>query len=185
MADSAFIDEFHDPTAAIERVGSELRARLSGRWTARRSAAVEAQVAGMVDAARNERARVLIDLSDVERLDTLGAWVLNRARHDLGQDGVAADFVGARAEHRLLLNEVAYRGLDPPAEVHRSRLADFLADMGRAVVEAGRDVSRGIGFLGELVAALVRAIARPRHFQFRRSCTSSSTSPSAACRSSC
>ena len=144
----------------------KLRAALSGRWMADQAPAIEARVTELTDAARGESARVLIDLSRVERLDTLGAWVLNRTRHQLGEEGLTADFVQARAEHRLLLNEVAYRGIEAPSEVRQSRVLEFLTDMGRAVVEAGRDFSRGISFLGEVVVALVRAVTRPRHFRF-------------------
>jgi phospholipid/cholesterol/gamma-HCH transport system permease protein len=157
---------FHEPTAAIERAGDTVRAALSGRWTADQAPAVEARVAEIAGAAEHERARVLIDLAQVERLDTLGAWVLDRTRHELGERGLPADFVGLRAEHRILLNEVAYRGFQPLPVVRRNRGMEFLADMGRAVVDAGRDFSRGISFLGEVVTALVRVVTQPRHFRF-------------------
>ncbi len=156
----------HDPTVAIERAGHELLAKLSGRWTADQAPAIEARVAEIADAAGRERTRVLIDLAQVERLDTLGAWVLDRTRHEMGERGLRADFVGPRAEHRILLNEVAYRGFQPLPVVRRNRGMEFLADMGRAVVDAGRDFSRGVSFLGEVVAALVRVVTRPKHFRF-------------------
>jgi phospholipid/cholesterol/gamma-HCH transport system permease protein len=156
----------HEPLAAIERAGDALRAKLSGRWTADQAPAIETRVAEIADAAEHERARVLIDVSQVERLDTLGAWVLDRTRHELGERGLPADFVGARAEHRILLNEVAYRGFQPLPVVRRNRGLEFLTDMGRAVVDAGRDFSRGVSFLGEIVAALVRVVTHPRHFRF-------------------
>src|SRR5688572_524720 len=150
----------HEPEAAIERAGDEVRAVLSGRWTVDRAEAVEERITEVAAAAEQGR-RVLIDLSHVDRLDTLGAWVLDRTRHELGTHGLSADFVGARAEHHILLNEVAYRGFQPVHPVRRSPFVEFLADIGRAVAGAGRDVIGGVGFLGQVVAAFLRVMTRP------------------------
>jgi phospholipid/cholesterol/gamma-HCH transport system permease protein len=154
----------HEPDVAIDWVGDEVRAVLSGRWTVDRAPAVEERIAEVVAAAEQGR-RILIDLSSVDRLDTLGAWVLDRTRHDLGAHGLSADFVGARAEHHILLNEVAYRGFQPVHPVQRSPFVEFLADIGRAVAGAGRDFLGGIGFLGQVVAAFLRVMARPASFR--------------------
>lgn len=153
-----------EPRATIQASGHGLRAALSGRWTADQAPRVEALTAELVREAEGQR-RITIDLSRVERLDTLGAWVLDRTRHDLGAKGLAADFVGARAEHHILLNEVAYRGFQPAPPVRRSGFVDFLADIGQAVVSAGRDFAGGIAFLGEVVAALARVAADPGRFR--------------------
>ena len=154
----------HEPGLAIDRHGDEMRVVVSGRWTADRAPVLESQVADLADALRDE-GRVLFDVSGVERLDTLGAWVLDRTRHELGQKGLAADFIGARPEHHILLNEVAYRGFQPQAPVRRSRLLEMLSDVGESVVRAGRDFGRGISFLGEVVGALSRVVTRPKRFR--------------------
>lgn len=152
------------PKALLDRAGGSLRATLSGRWTVDQAVGVESEIAELVTAAASER-RVLIDLSGIERLDTLGAWVLDRTRHDFGGKGLAADFVGARSEHNILLNEVAYRGFQPEPVHVRSRFMDFLSDVGRGVVGAGQDFAAGISFLGEVVAALFRVILVPSRFR--------------------
>jgi len=138
---------------------------LSGRWTADQAPAVEARIAEVVEAVAQDR-RVVIDLSRVDRLDTLGAWVLDRTRHELGAQGRAADFTGGRAEHRILLNEVAYRGFQRDDRAPRSKAVDFLADVGQGVVGAGKDFSSGISFLGEFMTALGRVATRPSRFRF-------------------
>ncbi|HEY8564285.1 MAG TPA: MlaE family lipid ABC transporter permease subunit [Beijerinckiaceae bacterium] len=153
-----------EPQANIDDAGGEVRATLAGRWTAEHAPLVEAHAQALAEAAQASR-RVIVDLSGVERLDTLGAWVLDRTRHDLGQLGYAADFVGARPEHNILLNEVAYRGFQPQPPPRRSGFTDFLADIGQAVSRAGRDFMGGIGFLGEFSLALVRVLSRPARFR--------------------
>jgi phospholipid/cholesterol/gamma-HCH transport system permease protein len=109
--------------------------------------------------------RVVFDLSGIARLDTLGAWVLDRARFELGEKGLKADFSGARSEHRILLDEVAYRGFQTAQPVHRSRFVDFLVDIGKTVAGAGRDFVTGVSFLGEVMTAMVRVLTNPRRFR--------------------
>ena len=157
-------DVVREPQLTIDQIGDELRATLAGRWTADQAPAVERCVADLLDAIGDER-RIIFDLASVERLDTLGAWVLDRTRHDLGASGHSADFVGARSEHHILLNEVAYRGFQPNPVVKRSWLIDFLSEVGQAVVAAGKDFAAGISFLGEVVIAMVRVATRPRRFR--------------------
>jgi len=154
-----------DPTAEFERNGDELRAWLAGRWTVEHANAVESEAARLAEAA-HESARVFIDLSDIERLDTLGAWVLDRTRHQFGAEGLAADFVGARSEHHILLNEIAYRGFQPEPVKRTSTLMDLFADVGEGIVNAGKDLAHGVSFLGEIISALVRVILVPSRFRF-------------------
>jgi phospholipid/cholesterol/gamma-HCH transport system permease protein len=158
-------DLAHDePHAAIEASGDAVRAWLTGRWTAEHAAAVEREAAALAAQARHGR-RLLVDLSGIDRLDTLGAWVLDRTRYEFGQQGIAADFAGARSEHNILLNEVAYRGFQPEPVPRSSKFLDIFVDIGRGVVDAGRDFARGISFLGEIVAAFVRVVIRPSRFR--------------------
>ncbi len=152
------------PRAELDGADQELRARLSGAWTVEHASAVEQEIDALV-AAAGDSGRALIDLSRIERLDTLGAWVLDRTRHEFGQKGLPADFVGAKPEHHILLNEVAYRGFQPATEKKRTGLVDVLADIGGAVVSAGQDFARGISTLGEIIAALVRVILVPSRFR--------------------
>jgi phospholipid/cholesterol/gamma-HCH transport system permease protein len=154
-----------DPIAETIHHGDEVNVALGGRWTAERAPAVEQEVAALLEAIGRAQ-RVIIDLSRVERLDTLGAWVLDRTRHELGGHGMQADFIGARAEHRILLDEVAYRGFQKQPAQKKSGIVDFLAEIGESMVNAGRDVAKGTSFLGEVVAALIRVILVPRRFRF-------------------
>ena len=153
-----------DPSAEFERSGDEVRARLAGRWTVEQSGAVEARMEELTDHLP-DASRVLIDLSGIERLDTLGAWVLDRTRHELGERGLAADFVGARAEHHILLNEVAYRGFQPAPRKNTWKLVDVFVDVGESMVEAWQDVVRGVSFLGELTIAMFRLMLMPSRFR--------------------
>nr|WP_246180122.1 MlaE family lipid ABC transporter permease subunit [Microvirga thermotolerans] len=140
-----------------------MTARLAGHWIAENSARVESLAAEI--AAGADYHRVIIDLGQVGRLDTLGAWVLDRTRHELGERGLTADFANASSEQQILLDEVAYRGFQEQKVVRRSKVMDFLVDVGKTVHGAGKDLIDGVAFLGELVSALVRVVLNPRRFR--------------------
>lgn len=155
-----------EPQADIQRRGDELRATLTGVWTSPHAGVVEKTAADITQAASGAGS-VILDLSGIRSLDTLGAWVLDRSRHELGEKGMKADFIGAKPEHKVLLDEVAYRGFQeiPPPAKH-SAIINFLVQVGESVVQAGRDLYKGTGFLGEVVAAIFRVCLNPRRIRF-------------------
>lgn len=152
-----------EPEVKIERAGNKVTAVLSGPWTAEHAREIESLTGEIV--AQADRSNLIIDLSGVQRLDTLGAWVLDRTRHEFGEKGLTSDFVNASQEQHILLDEVAYRGFQGQQKPKRSRFVDFLVDVGQTVAGAGSDLVRGIAFLGELVSAFLRVIVHPRRFR--------------------
>ncbi|WP_245429765.1 ABC transporter permease [Microvirga subterranea] len=147
----------------IERGGDRVTARLAGHWTSEHAEMVESLAAEI--AAEADQSHMILDLAQVRRLDTLGAWVLDRTRHELGSRDLGADFANASQEQQILLDEVAYRGFQEQAKPRRSKAVDFLVDVGQSVAGAGRDLVDGIAFLGELVSALIRVVVNPRRFR--------------------
>ncbi|WP_425373376.1 ABC transporter permease [Microvirga flavescens] len=152
-----------EPQAKFDRTSDRTTVKLAGFWTAEHANRVETLAAKMVAEAKQHR--VIIDLGEIKRLDTLGAWVLDRTRHELGGHEVSADFVSVSPEQQILLNEIAYRGFQEAPRVRRSKVMEFLADVGKTVSGAGKDLLEGVSFLGEIVAALLRLIVQPRRFR--------------------
>jgi phospholipid/cholesterol/gamma-HCH transport system permease protein len=151
-----------EPQAEIEHSGDKVTARLAGHWTAQHARKVES-LAGEIDDGRTP-VGLGGDLAGVERLDTLGAWILDRTRHELGTRG-SADLVNATDEQRILLGEAAYRDFEKQLKPRHSRFVDFLVDVGQSVAGAGKDMVGGVGFLGELISALIRVVVHPRRFR--------------------
>jgi phospholipid/cholesterol/gamma-HCH transport system permease protein len=150
-------------TASLSEAGDG-RLRLGGRWTADQAPSVEAAAARI--GAAGGRAHVVVDLGQVERLDTLGAWVLERTRAEIEAMGGAMAYSGTRPEHQILLGEVVMRG-ERPAPAPRLGFGLALLDgLGRHVVRLGQEVVTGIGFLGEVVAAMGRVALRPHTFRW-------------------
>ncbi len=153
------------PEFAIDRQAGEARILLSGTWTAHKAEQVEDCGDRMIREA-DGAPRVLFDMTDVERLDTLGAWVLDRARHVVTQAGTSVRYVGVTEAQKLLLQEVAFHDVGQAKTAVGSPAVGLLADVGEAVVDAGRDVVGGVSFLGAFVAALGRTLANPLRFRF-------------------
>ncbi|HUI20727.1 MAG TPA: MlaE family lipid ABC transporter permease subunit [Methylocella sp.] len=152
------------PKFSSQRAGDSLRLSLGGRWTVDASAAIEARAEGLL-AESTGASRVVLDLGQVVRLDTAGAWLIDRTRQVLDAKGVDATLESIRPEYEILLREARYRVLAVPKPPRGSYIVRLLADIGESVVSAGADLYRGIGFLGEVVTAIGKSLVSPSHFR--------------------
>ena len=130
--------------------------RFTGRLTLARIADLPARLEGL----ENGRP-VTLDLSQVERMDTVGAWVVYRfaRRRD-------AQVTGADPHMESLLEHV--EAADQPVKLRPDRtppLYSMLADIGRATATAGRTMLGLIGFFGALLIAIWNVILHPRRFR--------------------
>ncbi len=86
-----------DPT--LERIarGNGLALCAAGSWTARFAPVLEEMVAD-AEKLTGSRPNIFIDVSQVSKLDTFGAWLIERLRRSLTQGGVEAKIAGLSAE---------------------------------------------------------------------------------------
>ena len=75
-----------DPT--LERIaqGNALALCAAGSWTARFAPVLE-QIVADAEKLTGSRPDIFIDVSKVSKLDTFGAWLIERLRRSLTQDG--------------------------------------------------------------------------------------------------
>ncbi|HVF37938.1 MAG TPA: MlaE family lipid ABC transporter permease subunit [Sphingomicrobium sp.] len=102
-----------------------------------------------------------IDLSGVEKIDTVGAWLIYRTVRDRG-----AKVVGASDEVNGLLDQVAEA--DKPARVRpeqRPGMQRTLEELGGWVAEAGRTLVGLVGFFGAVLVAAVNIVRHPKRFR--------------------
>jgi phospholipid/cholesterol/gamma-HCH transport system permease protein len=152
------------PDLAIETTDAGVRFILLGDWTLIASRRLEEKAQEIVTLGRGAKS-VTVNLLSVTRLDTAGAWLINRARQELTQAGVPVTLEKARPEHRLLLEE-AHPGADrPPEPPNRSLIIDLLADLGRSIVTGFHQAYLGVAFLGEFMVAVAQIALRPASFR--------------------
>ncbi len=117
--------------------GERLRLAAAGSWTVDHARELEPLVD---EAARHPPAirTVDIDMGQVDKLDTFGAWLLERLRRSLAVEGSEARIVGLPDSYRALLEEVqnANSGRAPP-NPGGGRLAGALDLVGRTMAEVG------------------------------------------------
>jgi phospholipid/cholesterol/gamma-HCH transport system permease protein len=149
-----------EPAFSIERDGETVRLVLRGAWTISASRALE-RAASALGAAGRGAARVGIDFAGVARLDTAGAWLIDKARAQMAAGGAATEYQSLDSDQSILLREAAYT---PPERERRSkgnRLTDFLVRLGQWSAMVGGNVLNGVSFFGELAAASLRVIFNP------------------------
>jgi phospholipid/cholesterol/gamma-HCH transport system permease protein len=151
------------PEFSSQRLGDAVTLDLGGRWTVD-ATAIEARADALVAESHGAR-QVILDLGRITRLDTAGAWVIDRARQTLNANGIDAKFQSVRPEYEILLHEARFRAVAVPPRRKGSYLIELLADTGKTVVNAGADLYRGVGFLGEVVAAIGKSLVSLSHFR--------------------
>jgi phospholipid/cholesterol/gamma-HCH transport system permease protein len=132
---------------------------LSGDWTATHLGGPDAALA---EAARGAPAATALDLSEVHRLDTAGAYAILRA---MGE-GFDLARVTARPESMRLLELVrAARTVRPAPQRQPQSLHDLTVRVGKGVIEVARDAGETMVFLGHLLVVIGRAIVNPRRLR--------------------
>jgi len=153
------------PAIASQKSADSVSVALTGAWTIDAGSELEKRADALTTLARGARAAT-IDLSRVDHMDTAGAWVIDRSRQMLAAQGVAAEIVGARPEHAILLSEARFRPVKAPPPPAIPTLASLVADIGESVCGAGLDVVGGLGFLGRMVAVGATVAVRPSRWRW-------------------
>jgi phospholipid/cholesterol/gamma-HCH transport system permease protein len=149
-----------EPAFSVERDGETLRLMLRGAWTISASRALESAADALVAAGRGA-ARVAIDFAGVARLDTAGAWLIDKARTRMAAGGAATEYQSLDSDQSMLLREAAYAPAAREPKRTSSPTVDSLVRLGKWTAMIGGNVLAGVAFFGELAAAAVRVIFNP------------------------
>ena len=128
--------------------------RVAGALTITRAATTEREIAALPDP-------LTIDLSEINRMDTVGAWLVYRAVRDRG-----AKVIGASRDEVSLLKQVGE--FDKPARVlpeEAGGAMGALRELGEWVAETGTTLVGLLGFFGSTLVAFANVIRRPKRFR--------------------
>lgn len=121
-----------------------------------------AQIGDMDDWLRNFSGQISqIDLSEIEHIDTVGAWIIHRTARNHG-----AFIVGADADAQSLMAAVSDKMGEPAAAPKRpSALFRLFNELGSGVEVAGRTMFGFLAFLGQVILSCFNLLIHPRRFR--------------------
>jgi phospholipid/cholesterol/gamma-HCH transport system permease protein len=144
--------------------GDALALCAAGSWTAGFAPLLESMVAEAEKLA-GSGSDILIDVSQVSKLDTFGAWLIERLRRSLAQGGKETKIAGLSANYASLVEEVQRVKAAPVSETSPLTLTGMLAQIGRSVAGITETVISLIDMLGAVLAASGRVLIHPRSFR--------------------
>src|SRR5262245_14780292 len=157
--------QFREPLLRSASHGDWVEFSAAGPWTAEPAREIEP----LVEQAEREPLSVRavgIDMSRVERIDTFGAWLLERMVRAFRAAGCQIKVVGLSEHYGALIEELHQVNLKPPRAVRtESRLEAALAMVGRTMVEIWNDLADFARLLGELILVIARVVSRPLTFR--------------------
>ncbi|MBN9004641.1 MAG: ABC transporter permease [Rhizobiales bacterium] len=152
------------PTLEQIAQGDGLALCAAGPWTAGFAPVLERIVAD-AETLTGSRPNIFIDVSQISKLDTFGAWLIERLRRGLTHGNVEAKIAGLSANYASLVDEVRRVPAAEPTAARQNALITLLEDIGRNVVGFGTTLTDLIGMLGAVLAASGRVLRHPRSFR--------------------
>ncbi|MBR0995258.1 ABC transporter permease [Bradyrhizobium japonicum] len=150
----------------LERIakGNALALCATGTWTASFAPVLERMVADAEKLAGGPQS-IFIDVSEVAKLDTFGAWLIERLRRSLTQGAVEAQIAGLSANYSSLVDEVRRVRANPVVDSSTITITGMLEQIGRAVAGVAGTVAGLVDMLGAVLAAGARTLIHPRSFR--------------------
>jgi phospholipid/cholesterol/gamma-HCH transport system permease protein len=144
-----------DPGFALEKSDEETILRLRGDWTVSTLHTVERDFAAL-----SLPSGTAIDVTDLGRIDTAGAFLIDRLVRASGE--AAPRLVGTHAAAESLIAQVhaVSDPVEPPKRPPHG-LVDLLERIGRGFVDLVREIVATLAFLGETVFTIFRLLLQP------------------------
>ena len=144
------------PGFALEESDEHRVLRLSGDWTVASINALDGQLRELSGQAPDS-----LDVSELGRLDTSGAFLIDRTWRALG-GSTPPPLTGDHPSAESLLEQVhKYSEPAPPQPPAETGLIAMLERTGKGSVDFYKETRASLAFLGETVITIVRLLAQP------------------------
>ncbi|MGJ5178084.1 MlaE family ABC transporter permease [Bradyrhizobium oligotrophicum] len=144
--------------------GNALSLRATGAWTAPFAPSLERLVADAEKLA-GKKVDVSIDVSQVSKLDTFGAWLIERLRRSFTMGTVEPRIDGLSANYASLVDEVRRVNAAPGGDATTVTITGMLGQIGLSVAGILGTVAALVDMLGAVIVASGRVLIHPRSFR--------------------
>lgn len=145
------------------RTENRLEMRLTGDWTIDNVATIDVGIAALASVPDGP---TIIDVSPIGRMDTSGAWMLEKMRRRFSTSDNTPEIHGLQPNHQLLLDRLHSLTGDPAPEPARHSALSLVAEhTGRATIDAVREAIDLLNFLGLTTVTAARTAISPRRFR--------------------
>lgn len=152
------------PTLEQMPLGAGVSLRAAGEWTVHYAPDLERLIdrTGRLD---NGHTGIVIDVSRISKLDTFGAWLIERLRRSLTQGDMAPQIAGLSANYASLVEEVKRVKAAAPEPKQSFFVIRAIESVGRSVAEVGDTLLSLLNMTGSVLYALWRVILHPTSFR--------------------
>ncbi|MBV9557210.1 MAG: MlaE family lipid ABC transporter permease subunit [Pseudolabrys sp.] len=144
--------------------GDRLLLAASGSWTAPHALELETLIEAQAQTPSEFR-RVDIDMGRIERLDTFGAWLLERLVRAWKGRGAETTVTRLAPNYQPLIDEVRNVDLESKTPEEEAVVEIALGSVGWTVSSVAYTVKANLNMLGAVVASFLRVIRHPRDFR--------------------
>ena len=154
-----------EPTFEIAETGEHLKLVAGGAWTTDHADRLERLVEDTTQRADGTKTAD-VDVAGIERMDTFGAWLIERTVRHFREAGGTAQLTAVPERFAGMFDRIHTVNLqEPPALARRWGIIGWLDSIGRGTIAVGADLVELVHMLGAVALALLRAIIRPRAFR--------------------
>jgi phospholipid/cholesterol/gamma-HCH transport system permease protein len=141
------------------RAGDRLIVAAGGNWVVTASRDLDRRLRAL---AKLEARSLVLDLAQIETLDSTGAWLVLRTQQELTAAGWAVAVENLAPVFGPLLRQVSESGKTRPIDFRRPyRFGDLTARIGRIAVAETAHAASLLGFLGLVCVAALRTLRHP------------------------
>lgn len=155
-------------TAASEwmttnRTGGGIELILLGDWTIGNANSIDIAIASLKEPVAGT---CVIDAGGIGRMDTAGAWLVEKLHQHFAGSGGAVDVRRVNPTHDVLLQRIRAAAVDPAPEPERYSALSIIAERtGRATIDALAEAQDLLNFLGLATVTAAKTAIRPRRFR--------------------
>jgi phospholipid/cholesterol/gamma-HCH transport system permease protein len=152
---------YQPPRVAVEQEGEVLGCAFAGTWTTRTVAEIDAEMRSIEK--RSGFKILALDLSQIDKIDTAGAWVIDRLANAGRKRGLDVRMQGQSKVASILLDavaEAADRSGDASPEKQPNVILRLLETIGRGVFAMWDDFVAAMNILGATIRGAQMKLGR-------------------------